>query len=391
MKNKIPYGSHYLDNDDIDSVVKSLKKFPITQGQLCEDFGSELASYTGANFGVAVSSGTAALHLALAALDIGEGDEIITCPMTFCATSNAILYQKAKPVFVDIDLNTLNIDVTKIEEKINKNTKAIMPIDFRGHPCDIVEIKRIADKYKLKVIQDGSHSLGSCYRNNDKIHYCGDGTHADMTTFSFHPVKHITTGEGGAVLTNDKKLFKKLHALRKHGIDRRKEMFSSEKRIGEWYYEMESLGYNYRMNEFQAALGLSQLKKLEKFKTRRREIVNIYNEELKDIDEIILPFESNFVDSNFHIYVLQIKNNKFFDRYDFFNFMRENDYLPMIHYIPVHLLKFYRENYGYKRGDFPNCEKYYDRTISIPFYPSLTNNQIYSLIKIIKDYIKKSK
>ena len=183
---------------------------------------------------------------------------------------------------------------------------------------DIVEIKRIADKYNLKVIQDGSHSIGSCYRYNDKTYYCGDGVHADMTTFSFHPVKHITTGEGGSVLTNDKKLFKKLQSLRKHGIDRREEMFSSKKRIGEWFYEMESLGYNYRMNEFQAALGLSQLKKLEKFKKRRREIVNIYNEELKDIDELILPFESDLVDSNFHIYVLQIKKNNFFDRYDFF-------------------------------------------------------------------------
>ena len=385
---KIPYGHHDMDQDDIDSVVSALKRYSITQGQLTEDFGQALADYTGAKYGIAVSSGTAALHLSVAALDIKPGDEVITCPMTFCATSNVVLYQGGTVVYADIDAKTLNIDPKKIEEKITSKTKAIIPIDFRGHPADLYEIKRIAVKHGLKVIEDGSHSIGSSYFIDNKKYMCGDGVHSDMCTFSFHPVKHITTGEGGAVLTNDEKLYKKLVLLRKHGIDRKEEMFSAKKRIGSWYYQMENLGFNYRMNEFQAALGISQLSKIETKKKQRRNIVEIYNDELKDLENIILPYESEKVDSHFHIYSLQVKENKFFDRYDLFKYMKDEDFLPMVHYIPTHLLNYYKNRFGYKRGDFPLSEAYYDRTISIPMYPSLNNHEIEKTINCIRNFVK---
>ena len=220
MNKKIPYGRHEIDENDIQCVVDILRKGTIAQGQTVEDFGQALADYAGTKYGVAVSSGTAALHISVAALDIGLGDEVITTPMTFCATANAALYQGGDVKFVDIDKNTLNIDPNLIEEKITERTKAIMPVDFRGHPANLPEIRKIADKYFLKVIEDGSHSLGSTYRQNGKEYACGDGVHADICTHSFHPVKHITSGEGGAVLTNDSDIYHQAFLLRKHGIER---------------------------------------------------------------------------------------------------------------------------------------------------------------------------
>ncbi|MDC0377898.1 UDP-4-amino-4,6-dideoxy-N-acetyl-beta-L-altrosamine transaminase [Flavobacteriaceae bacterium] len=387
LKGKIPYGYHHVDQDDINSVVNSLNKYSITQGNLAIEFGQKTADFTGAKHGLAVSSATAGLHLAVCALDLKKGDEVITCPMSFCATSNAVLYQGGKVVFVDIDMETLNIDINQIEEKINDNTKAIIPIDFRGHPANLYEIKLLAKKYNLTVIEDASHSIGSSYEINGSNFNCGDGNHADMCIFSFHPVKHITTGEGGMILTNDSELFKKLTLLHKHGIDRRDEMFSEELRRGAWFYEMENLGYNYRMNEMQAALGISQLNKIDFFIKRRREIVKIYNSELSKIKNIIIPPEDKNVNSNFHIYVIQILENNFFDRYDLFNHLLESDYAPMVHYIPIHLLKYYKKTFNYKPGDFPNCEKYYNRCISLPLFPSISDDEIYRVIKTIKDFV----
>jgi len=387
MNKKISYGSHYIDDNDIEAVVDILKKGYITQGKTVDDFGQALADYAGAKYGVAVSSGTAALHLSVAALGIKPGDEVITTPMTFCATANAALYQGAEVKFVDIDEKTLNIDPNLIEEKITKRTKAIMPVDFRGHPAMLPEIKEIADLYNLKIIEDGSHSIGSNYTHNGKKYFCGDGIHADLCTYSFHPVKHITTGEGGAVLTNDPDLYRKAFLLRKHGIDRRDEMFSEKKRIGSWIYDMEFLGFNYRITDFQAALGLSQLKKIESIKARRREIVDYYNEHFFGIDELILPHEENNVDSNFHLYILQVKNNSRFDRYDLYTYLKTGDYNPMVHYIPVHLLGYFRKRYGYKRGDFPISEKFYDRAISIPLYPSLTDEEVEKVVKDITNFV----
>ena len=368
-------------------VVDILKNGPITQGQTTEDFGQALADFAGAKYGVAVSNGTAALHLSVMSLGIGPGDEVITTPMTFCATANAVLYQGADVKFVDIDEKTLNIDPDLIEEKITKHTKAIIPVDFCGHPANLPKIKEIADKYNLKIIEDAAHSIGSTYTHKGEKHYCGDGIHADLCTYSFHAVKHITSGEGGAILTNDEEQYHKLSFLRKHGIDRREEMFSEKDRIGSWIYEMDALGFNYRITDFQAALGISQLKKLNAIKDRRREIVNYYNEHFTGMDELILPYEDESVDSNFHLYILRIKDNPRFDRYDLYTYLQRMNYQPMVHYIPVHLLGYYKRRYGYKRGDFPVTEHFYDRAVSIPLYPSLTDEEVEKVVENIKSFI----
>ncbi|MDC0235171.1 UDP-4-amino-4,6-dideoxy-N-acetyl-beta-L-altrosamine transaminase [Candidatus Marinimicrobia bacterium] len=388
MTKKIPYGKHQLENSDIEAMVEVLKSSSITQGEIVEDFGQAVADYSGAKYGIAVSNGTAALHLAMAALDVGLGDEVITTPMTFCATANAVLYQRGEVKFVDIDQNTLNIDPNLLEKDINEKTKLIIPVDFRGHPAALPEIKEIADDNNINVVEDGSHSIGSDYMHNGVRYKCGNGAYVDFCTFSFHPVKHITTGEGGVILTNSPELYRKVFLLRKHGIDRREEMFSEKMRVGSWKYDMESLGFNYRMTNFQAALGLSQLKRIEQYKTRRREIVNYYNERLADINEFILPYESENVNSNFHIYTLRVNENPRFDRYDFFNFLLSEDYLPMVHYIPVHLLSYYKNRYGHKKGDFPIAERYYDQTISIPLYPSLSDSEVEKVVEDIYKFVK---
>jgi len=391
IMSKISYGKHEIIQADIDAVVNILKEGPITQGLVVEDFGKALADYTGAEYGIAVASGTAALHLTVMAAGIGEGDEVITTPMTFCATSNVVLHQGGTVRFVDIDSNTLNINTDLIEKNITDKTKAIMPVDFRGHPADLAEIRRIADKHGLTIIEDGAHSIGSAYSENGTEYSCGDGIHADMCTFSFHPVKHITTGEGGAILTNNYKYYKEIKKLCKHGIDRRDEMFSESERIGNWKYEMETLGLNYRMTEIQAALGLSQLSRIDKNKKRRREIVEYYNERFCSFEELILPYESSNVKSNFHLYTLQVAENDYFDRYDLYKYLQSIDYLPMVHYIPVHLLAYYKERFGYKRGDYPIAEQYYDRSISLPLYPTLTDNQIEKVVYDILSYINKKR
>ena len=387
MKNTIPYGLHELDDDDIQAVVNILRKGPITQGKTVMDFGQALADFTGAKYGMPVSSGTAALHLAVASLGIAPGDEVITTPMTFCATANVVLYQGAEVQFVDIDEKTLNIDPGLIEEKITDCTKAIIPVDFRGHPANLPAIKKIAEKYGLKIIEDAAHSLRSVYQHNGKEYQCGDGIHADLSTFSFHPVKHITTGEGGAVLTNNADLYREVYILQKHGIDRREDMFDEQERIGSWIYEMEALGFNYRITDFQAALGISQLQKIDRIKSRRREIVTYYSEHFSGIEELILPYEDESVDSNFHLYILQVTDNPKFDRYDLFTYLQSMDYRPMVHYIPVHLLEYYRQRYGYKRGDFPVSENFYDRAVSIPLYPSLSDVEVEKVVEDIVAFV----
>lgn len=384
----IPYGQHCLDDEDIDAVVEVLKNGPITQGNKVDEYELAVAQYSGSEYGVAVSNGTAALHLAVKSLGIGPGDEVITTPLTFCATANVVVHAGADIKFVDVEEKSLNIDPARIEEKITQRTKAIIPVDFRGHPAPLPEIKLIAERYNIQIIEDASHSIGSTYEDREKIFSCGDCAHVDLATFSFHPVKHITTGEGGVVLTNSSELAKKLVSLRAHGLNRTPDMFNEKKRIGPWIYDVDELGYNYRLTDIQAALGLSQLKKIEKFKARRRQIVDYYNEELKGIDELILPFEKENVDSNFHIYVLQIRANQRFDRYDFFLALQKNGYQPMVHYLPVHLLTFYRKTYGFKRGDYPIAEQYYDRAITIPLYPMLSDELITKIVSDIKRIVK---
>jgi len=356
----IPYGKHYIDNSDISEVVKVLKSDWITQGPKIEEFEKALCDYTGSKYAIAVSSGTAALHIACLAAEIGKGDEVITSPITFVASSNCVVYCGGKPVFADIQSDTINIDPVEIEKKIGRKTKAIIPVHFAGHPCDMEEIRLIAQKHDLLVIEDASHALGAEYKNS-KIGSC---KYSDMAIFSFHPVKHITTGEGGAVLTNRRDLYKKLLLLRNHGITKDRNKLKNYD--GPWYYEMQELGFNYRLTDLQCALGISQINKLEIFLKKRRNLVSIYNKELSKIKNIVLPVEKDYVKSAWHIYYIRLKMG------------------VQVHYIPVYLQPYYRENFGYSKGDYPRADNYYRSTITVPLYFEMTENDIQYVIDILK-------
>lgn len=369
---KIPYGHQRIDNNDIEEVVKVLKSDWLTQGPKVEQFEKAVAKYCGAKYGVAVSSGTAGLYLAYKAAGIGLKDEVITTPLTFAATANMLVHLGAKPVFVDIEEDTLNINPDLIEEKITKKTKAIAIVDFAGQSCDFDKIKKIAKKYNLLIIEDAAHSLGSEYKGR-KI-----GGLADLTIFSFHPVKAITTGEGGVVLTNRKDFYEKLKTLRHHGIIKKPEK-------GSWYYEIDEPGYNYRLTDFQSALGLSQLKKLDEFIKRRRGIVRQYNQAFKGIKGITTPIEQDYAKSAWHIYVIKVANRK-----KIFEALRKQRIGVQVHYIPLHLQPFYQKKFGYKKGDFPEAERYYQRVITLPLFPAMKERDIKEVIKKVKEIINKT-
>jgi len=381
----LPYGLHWIDEDDIQEVLKVLKSDWITQGPKVKEFEEKLASYCGAKYVVAVSSGTAALHLACLVLRVKPGDEIITSPITFLATSNSVLYCGGKPIFVDIDEKTYNIDGNKIEEKINKNTKGIIPVDFAGQPCDLEKIRKIAKKYHLWIMEDAAHALGAEY-NGKKI-----GGLSDLTIFSFHPVKAITTGEGGAIATNNSVLYERLLMLRSHGVTKDSSKFkiqNAKLKEEQWYYEMQELGYNYRITDFQCALGISQLKKLDKFIERRREIAQIYNEAFKNIREMTIPYEKPNVKSACHLYVLQIDFEKIGKtRKQLFEYMRANNILLQVHYIPVYLQPYYQQNLEYKGDDCCIAEKFYGKAVSLPLFPKMTNPDIKYVIEKLKSFL----
>jgi UDP-4-amino-4,6-dideoxy-N-acetyl-beta-L-altrosamine transaminase len=328
-----------------------------------------------------VSSGTAALHIACLAAGIKQGDEVITSPITFVASANCVLYCGGKPVFADIQEDTINIDPQEIKKKISKRTRAIIPVHFAGHPCDLEEIYSIAKDNNLIVIEDACHALGAEYKGY-KIGSC---KFSDMTVFSFHPVKSITTGEGGAVLTNNEELYEKLLMLRTHGITKDKNKLLN-KNEGDWWYEMHYLGFNYRITDFQCALGLSQLKKLDNFIQYRRKIVEIYNKELSKIDEIILPVERPYVKSSWHIYYIRLKNSK--KRKEVFEFLREQNIGVQVHYIPIYHQPYYRQRFGYEIDDYPRAERYYKQAITLPLFPNMRDGEISFVIKAIKRSLK---
>lgn len=356
----IPYGRQYIDEEDIQAVVETLKSDYLTTGPKIDEFEKIVAEYVGAKYAVAVSNGTAALHIACLAIGLKEGDEVITTPNTFAASANCVLYCGASPVFADINPDTLNINTRDIRNKINKRTKAIIAVHFAGQPCDMDEIHAIAKEYNLIVIEDAAHALGAEYKGH-KI-----GSLSDMTTFSFHPVKHITTGEGGMITTNNEDLYRKLKMFRTHGITRDTELMVNNE--GSWYYEQLYLGYNYRITDIQCALGISQMKKLNHFIKRRNEIVNIYNQAFQNNDEIILPIILDGCISSWHLYVIQLKslNRKFV-----FDQLRQNNIGVNVHYIPVYKHPYYRDN-GYANVKCLEAELYYSRCISLPIYPNLS-------------------
>jgi len=380
---RIPYGKQYLDNDDIQSVVDVLNSDWLTCGPTVREFEQRLCDYTGAKYAVVVSSGTAALHLAILSLGLSGKWEGITSPNTFLASANAIIYGGGKPVFADISEDTYNINHSEIDKQINSNTKVIIPVDFAGHPADMKEIYDIAKKNGLFIIRDACHSIGSSYMGQKT----GGCLYSDMTIFSFHPVKHITTGEGGAILTNNKKFYDKLIRLRNHGIVRNNDAFRF-KNQWPWYYEMQDLGYNYRITDIQCALGLSQLKKLDAFVKRRREIVSIYNKVFSGIDEVKIPTEKENVFSSYHLYVLLIDFVGIgINRVEFMEKLKEKGILTQVHYIPVHLQPYYRDNFGYRDGNYPVAEEYYQKAISLPLYPSMTDEDVEYVIKCLREII----
>jgi len=385
----IPYGLHEIDDEDISAVIEVLKTGPITQGELCVRFGSEVAKACGARFGLAVSSATAGLHLTTFSLDLQSGDEVIMAPLTFSASANSVRLSGGEIRLVDVDSSTWNIDTHEIEAAVNSRTKAIMPVDFRGHPANLGEIRHIADRYGLSVIEDAAHSFGSTYTFMGEKYSCGDCRHADFAICSFHPVKHITTGEGGVILCNDESAYERIRRLSQHGLFRSPEQQNEQARAGAWVYDLQEPGFNYRLTEFQAALGLSQLKKRHLWKERRREIVNFYIERFAELEYVQLPPESSSVDSNFHIFVALIKDNPKFDRFDVFKAMSEIGYAPMVHYMPISYLHYYKTRYQFKVGDFPHAEEYYRKAITLPLFPSMSDALVEKVVSDFREIIER--
>jgi len=380
----LSYGKQTVDESDIQAVVDVLKGDYLTTGPFVKEFEDKVANYVGAKYAVAVSNGTAALHMACFAAGINEGDEVIVSPMTFAASANAVLYCGGNPVFADIDPATYNLDPDKIEEKITEKTKAIIPVDFSGQSVDMDRIKEIADKHGLIIIEDAAHALGSEYKGR-KV-----GSQADMVEFSFHPVKPITTAEGGIVTTNSEDLYKKMMIFRTHGITRDQEILNENH--GPWYYEQQHLGYNYRLTDVQSALGTSQMSKINDFITRRREIVEQYNEAFKGLIEIVTPFEAGFSNSGWHIYVIKVKPELLTaTRKEIFEALQAENIGVNVHYLPVYLHPYYRD-LGYNKGLCPNAEELYENMITLPLFPSMSNEDVNDVVVAVKkviDYYRK--
>jgi perosamine synthetase len=370
----LSYGQQWITDGDIEAVVAVLKSPFLTQGPKIQEFERKVADYAGAKYAVAFSNGTAALHGACFAAGIGEGDEVITTPITFAATSNAVLYCGGKPVFADIDERTYNIDPKEIRKHITPNTKAIIPVDFTGQPADMDAIMEIANEYGLVVIEDGAHSLGAEYKGR-KV-----GTLAHMTMFSFHPVKPVTTAEGGVIVTDSEEYYEKLKRFRSHGII--KHNLSRDE--GPWYYEMVDLGYNYRMTDLQAALGISQMDKLDRFIERRREIANMYNEAFKTMDSVILPKQLEGTQSGWHLYILQLKLDKLKrSRREIFESLRTENIGVHVHYIPVYWHPYYQK-LGYRKGICPKAERWYEQALTLPIFPKMTDEDVNDVIEAVK-------
>ena len=358
----IPYSTQSINAQDIAAVVKTLKSAWLTQGPAVEEFEKAVATYTGASYAVAVNSGTAALHAAYFAAGIGEGDEVIMPAITFAATGNAALYLGARPVFADIDIATGLIDLDDAERKITPKTKAIIGVDYAGRAAPLSALRALAAKYKLIFIEDGAQSLGASYEGK-KV-----GVQADMTTFSFHPVKSITTGEGGIIVTNNAEYYEKLKMFRSHGITK-DEKNLMHKNNAAWYHEMQLLGFNYRITDIQAVLGTSQMKRLTSFISKRRAVAKRYASLLKDIKGIILPPAST--DSAWHLYALRLAPHMADRRDHIFTALREAGIGVQVHYIPVYMHPYY-ETIGYKKGLCPHAELFAASEISIPLYPDLS-------------------
>lgn len=375
----ISYGRHYIDDDDIAAVAATLRE-TLTCGPKIDELEQKLCEITGAKYAVAVSNGTAALHIAAMAAGIGQGDEVIVSPITFAASANCVLYCGGTPVFADINPKTYNIDPASIRAHITEKTKAVVAVDFTGQAVELDEIRAICKEHNLILIEDAAHSIGTRY-NGQPV-----GSIADMTTFSFHPVKTVTAGEGGAVMTNDEALYRKLRLYRSHGITRDREEMVHPTDAG-WYNEQVTLGYNYRMTDIQAALLLSQLNKLDAFSQRRKEIVAMYNEAFAEIPQIKVQEEILKSDTTRHLYILRLDLSKLnCDRRQFFDALKAENIYSQVHYLPVYWHSHY-EKLGYKHGLCPEAESYYMESMSLPLYYSMTNQDVADVVCAVKKLI----
>jgi UDP-4-amino-4,6-dideoxy-N-acetyl-beta-L-altrosamine transaminase len=399
----IPYGKQNITEADIQAVVETLQSDYLTQGPKIKEFEEAFADYVGAKYAVAVANGTAALHLNCLALDVKPGDKVITTPITFAASANCVRYCGGEVVFADIDPETYLLDIHKVRELLEASPKGtykgIIPVDFAGRAVDLEAFRKLADEYGLWIIEDSCHSPGGYFIDSKgQNQNCGNGNFADLAIFSFHPVKHIAAGEGGIITTNDEELYKRLLKLRTHGITKDETIYENSVSFAggdsgypAWYMEMQELGYNYRLTDFQAALGLSQLQRADQGLQRRHEIAAYYHEAFKDIPQIT---DRNFESGNsqpptannhaHHLYVLEVE-----DRLGLYNYLRDNKIFAQIHYIPTHLMPYYRQ-FGWKEGDIPKAETYYKHCISLPMFPTLSDEDQGFVIDKITEYYKGS-
>lgn len=372
-KIKIPYGKQCIDEDDMKAVCEVLSSDWLTTGPKVEEFERSVADYVGCTHGVAVSSGTSALHCAMYALDIGPGDEVIVPAITFAATANAVVFQGGVPVFADVDPETLLIDLNCVESLVTERTKAIIAVDYAGQPCDYSSLRELAEKYNLCLVADACHSLGAQY-HGQKV-----GTLADITLFSFHPVKHITTGEGGMAVTDDAEYARRMRLFRNHGIStdfRQREMKSS------WHYEMIDLGFNYRISDFQCALGVSQLKKLPDFLAKRSHLAKEYLEYFANVSDITPLRISPDISHAWHLYVVKLASGEIRDRV--FEQMRSAGVGVNVHYIPVHLHPYYQKKLGTRKGLCPKAEKAYELILTLPLWPGMKDEDMKTVAELLK-------
>lgn len=380
---KIPYGKQWITDKDIEKMKEVLKSDFLTTGPYVKEFEEKFAKYVGAKYAIAVANGTAALHLSAQALGVEKGTEVITSPMTFAATANSVLYNSGKPVFADITERGL-IDPSEIKKKITKSTTGVIPVDYMGLPYNHKQVKEIAEENDLCVLEDGCHAIGAEF-NNQKIGSC---EFTDLTVFSFHPVKHITTGEGGMITTNNEELYEKICILRTHGITKDQKTFKSG-RTDPWYQEMHYLGFNYRLTDIQAALGTSQLERIDELVSARRLIAKKYDGFFNDKDYPVEIIKENGNELNsYHLYVVKLKDST--ERLKIYAFLEERGIYCQIHYIPVYWHPYYSE-LGYKKGLCKNAEGFYERIISLPMYPSLTKEEQEYVLCCISRYFEKEK
>jgi perosamine synthetase len=375
----LPYGRQSIDDDDIQAVVETLRSDWLTTGPKVNEFEEAFAAWVGARYAVSFSSGTAALHGATFAADVGAGDEAITTPLTFAATANCVLYQGGTPVFADISDRTLNIDPDEIERRITPRTKALLPVDYAGRPADLARIAEIADRHGLTVIEDACHALGAEYRNRRV------GGISHMTVFSFHPVKHLTTGEGGMVTTDNADFAEQMRKFRNHGISSNAR---DRQREGQWHYEMVLLGFNYRLTDIACALGLRQLQKLEANLARRREVAARYATALCEMPGVIIPLADDALSPAWHLYPIRLDLKRLAaGRAEIFRALRAENIGVNVHYIPVHLHPYYRDRFGYKGGEFPAAEAAYETLLSLPMFHGMSDEDVKDVVRAMEKVV----